>query len=299
MDLVICNTPFQILQVQNLVEKGIIVNFELFYFCSRKTEQIDYYFKLLKDSANKATLYVSDKKFPYHILNMRKIFKGKRYQNIYSASVDSVYTHSILSFTEFSDFYSFDDGSANLIDTSCYYIDQRNNFKKILFKLFGCHYDLKKTKSSIKNHFTIYKNLKNITSNTIEVDFDFYSNNSIGSNINKKPVANVLLGTVFDEMTLNREDKQELIKKISLFIKDKNFYYIPHPRDFIHYFDGVKYIDGLEIAESKILYLLSEYECVNLYGFNSSVQINLRFEQGVKVYYIKNSLSDLVIDSHG
>ncbi|EJL6780903.1 hypothetical protein NMS91_003317, partial [Vibrio cholerae] len=138
MDLVICNTPFQILQVQNLVEKGIIVNFELFYFCSRKTEQIDYYFKLLKDSANKATLYVSDKKFPYHILNMRKIFKGKRYQNIYSASVDSVYTHSILSFTEFSDFYSFDDGSANLIDTSCYYIDQRNNFKKILFKLFGC-----------------------------------------------------------------------------------------------------------------------------------------------------------------
>lgn len=282
MDLVICNTPFQVLQLQNLVLKGIIGDFELFYFCSRRTEQIDFYFNILKAYSAKSTLYVSDKKFPYHILNMRKIFKGKQYRNIYSASVDSVYTHSILSFTHFLNFFSFDDGSANLIENSAYYIEQRNSLKKVLFRLFGCYYDLVKTKNTIKNHYTIYKNRINIVSNVIEIDFEFLPQSATIDFANKKPVANVLLGTVFDELAFSSSDKEKLIEKISSFIKGGDFYYIPHPRDPVHYFDGVKYIDGFDIAENKVLGLLNEYECVNLYGFNSSVQINLKSCANIK-----------------
>lgn len=282
MDLVICNTPFQVLQIKNLIDTGVIMEFEFFFISSKKTKQMDFYFELLKKHACKSTFYVNDKKFPYHILDMRGFFKGKTYNKIYSASVDSVYTHSILSFSKFFDFFSFDDGSANLINTSAYYIDQRSFLKKSLFKLFGCHYDLEKTKKKINCHYTIYKNRANIVANTVEIEFEFLPKNECEIILSKKPIANVLLGSVFNELLLNKYEKENLIKKLSEFIKDKNFYYIPHPRETENYFEYTKTIGGFEIAESKILGLLNEYECINLYGFNSSVQINLSSHHDVR-----------------
>lgn len=291
MDLVICNTPFQVLQIQNMITKGIITEFECLYFCTKKTEQVDFYFRLLEALAVKATLYESDKKFPYHILAMKRIFKGKQYHYIYSASVDSVYTHSILSFTQFSKLFSFDDGAANLIETSAYYVEQRSFLKKLLFKLFGCYYDLIETKKRITSHYTIYKSTVNIIANKIEIDFEFLPQANSTSHINKKPVANVLLGTVFSELTLSRPETVRLIEQLSIFVKDKDFYYIPHPRDTVHYFDCVKYIDGLDIAESKVLTLLNEYEYVNLFGFNSSAQMNLKSNDNIKCINIYESIS--------
>ncbi|MGE6107299.1 glycosyltransferase family 52 [Aeromonas sobria] len=282
MDLVICNTPFQVLQIQNMIDKGIINEFELFYFSSKKTDQMNFYFDLLKKRACKSTFYISNKKFPYHILDMRRVFKGRRYRNIYSASVDSVYTHSILSFSHFLNFFSFDDGSANLIENSAYYVDQRSCLKKNLFKLLGCCYDLEKTKMAINCHYTIYKNRENIVSNRVEVEFEFFSRNNIVTITNKKPVANVLLGPVFHELSLSNSDKKSLIKKLSALVKGENCYYIPHPRETEFHFEYAKCIEGLEIAESKILSLLNEYDYINVYGFNSSVQINLSSHHDIR-----------------
>lgn len=283
MNLVVCNTPFQALQIINLVAKGIITNFDFFYFCKNKTAQVEYYFEQVKKHAISSQLYISDKRYPYHILDIRRLFKGRYYQSLYSASVDSVFTHSILSFIKFDNFYSFDDGSANLNRNSTYYIEQRGYFKRILFRLTGCKYDLRKTKSIIRSHYTVYKNKKNIVPNTTYIDFEFPAQCSDGrkETNDKNSVANVLLGTVYDEVF---SDNEVIIKKLSCFFADKDFYYIPHPRDTHNFFINGMRIDGPEIAESKILSLLKRYETINLYGFGSSVQINMSSHRGVVNY---------------
>ncbi|MEY1522682.1 glycosyltransferase family 52 [Providencia manganoxydans] len=284
MDLIICNTPLQIIQIEKLITNGIIKekNFYFVFFVCNETEKLKYYYdrlaKLSKDS-----LYYKYQKFPFYIFSLRKIFKKNKYENIYTASVDNKLIHYILSFTQFNGLYTIDDGAANIWNKSNYYINKKSTLKKLVHQALGCKFDLEKTKKRINTHYTIYKDMPNITKYTkYNNPFPQYKqkNHIIESEVN------IYLGTVYNEITY---DKSALLDSLNNFFDKKNFFCISHPRDTFRYFDNLNYIEGNEIAEEIILNLLEKYSRVNLYGFGSSVQFNLLKIDGIQNYQFTSS----------
>lgn len=293
MDLVICNTPLQVLQIENLLKLGILKknNFELIFFVYNETEKLTYYYNRLKKMSNNS-IYYKYKKFPFYVYDLKKIFKGKIYNSIYTASIDNKLNHYILSFIKYDDLYTIDDGTANIWENSSYYIDNKNIIKSSLHYMLGCRLDLKKIKNNIKTHYTIYKDLPNIAENTVYNNIFCYQKkcNTDFSCIN------IFLGTVYNEIS---DNKEKLIQQLTDFFHEKDFYYIPHPRDNEHYFTNVTYIENNKIAEEIIANMLNKYSNVNLYGFGSSTQFNLLHIEGIDNYQLTSKNLKRNINIHG
>ncbi|MEX9821827.1 glycosyltransferase family 52 [Providencia vermicola] len=290
MDLVICNTPLQILQIENLIKKNIIKenNFHLLFFVYEETKKLTYYYNRLS-KLSYSSYYFKCANFPFYILNLRKLFKGKKYKNIYTASIDNKIIHYILTFCDFNKIFTIDDGTANIFKSSSYYVEKKNHkafISKIVHLILGCKFDLKKTKNSIETHYTIYPNIPNIIKKTKNNNFIFPVKKMDKEKTQPKEI-NLFLGTVYDEVTYS---KKELISLMKLFFSNKGFHYITHPRDNELYFDNVRYFDSLKSSEEIIIELLNEYDIVNLYGFNSSVQFNLMYVDGIKNHIITSNL---------
>ncbi|QGU42289.1 glycosyltransferase family 52 [Escherichia coli] len=283
MDLVICNTPLQVLQIENLLKLGILKknNFELIFFVYNETEKLTYYYNRLKKMSSNS-IYYKYKKFPFYVYDLKKIFKGKIYNSIYTASIDNKLNHYILSFSIFKGLYTIDDGTANIWRNSSYYVENKNMIKSLLHYSLGCKFDLVKTKEKIKKHYTIYKDQPNIIENTI---YNEMFTSTKKSNFTSKSI-NIFLGTVYEEVTLKKED---LIHTLDSFLSQRNFYYIPHPRDNEHYFKNVLYIESEKISEEIISNMLDEYCNINLYGFGSSVQFNLLHIDGINNFQLVSS----------
>lgn len=285
MDLIICHTPLQALQFEYLIKTGVITDFELIFFNRNKSKQMLFYYDKLKANSKKSTFYLR-RKFPLSILDMYLLFRKKKYDVIYFASIENMFVHFILSFIHFNKVITVDDGTANINKESIYYKDKRSKREKYLFSLLGCKYDLNSTKALISTHYTIYKNFTNIIDKTEYIDVAFDENN-VKNLENTNNEANVLLGTIFEKAT----NEKLLIEKIEAFFEDKpNVYYIPHPREKENKFRDFKLIDGLEIAESKICNLFNNYSKVNVFGFHSTAQVNLADIDGVENYFIKTDL---------
>ncbi|EMH6404194.1 hypothetical protein AB5B87_003286 [Providencia rettgeri] len=290
MDLVICNTPLQAIQIENLIKNGILKkgNFELIFFIYNETEKLKHYYNRLS-KLSYSSLYYKYEKFPFYVLKLKKLFNKKNYNSIYTASIDNKLTHYILSFSDYNYLYTIDDGTANIWVSSSYYIERNNIVKSAIHYLLGCRFNLKKTKEKTKHHYTIYKDFPNIVKNTIYNDIFDKKNNS---SYNGKSI-NIFLGTVYDEVT---NEKENLINDLSDLFSKYEFHYIPHPRDNGHYFLNVKYIEDNRISEEIISTIFDKYEHINLYGFGSSVQYNLLNIPGINNYqieskYLKNTIS--------
>lgn len=284
MNLVICSTPLHLLEVESLARINEITDFELFCY-SNETPQIKYYFDKLNNYTIKSTNYIVGKSFPGYVIDLYFLFYNKEYENVYFASVDNVFIHFILSFIKFKKIITFDDGNANVIHNSMLYIDDRKWFKKILYKLFFCNYDLNKTLKLISKHYSIYSTDINISSNIVNFKLDFNVIKKCGD-LNKLEVANVFLGTVYNDATTNID---KFMTDLGCFLKATDFFYIPHPRDNKKYFSNVTYLDGVEIAEHKIISLLSKYKRVNVFGFNSSAQLNIDHIDNINNYVLKST----------
>ncbi len=287
MDLVICNTPLQVLQIENLIKSGVIKenNFHLLFFVYEETKKLDYYYDRL-DKLSHSSFYFKHSKFPSYIFKLKSIFNKKKYNNVYIASVDNKIIHYILTFIDFKYLFSIDDGTANIFKSSSYYITRKYIVSRIVHFIFRCGFNLESTKEKIKQHYTIYPNMSNIVENTKHNDLLSYWNKLNKETKNKKQI-NLFLGTVYNEIT---NDKEKLILALDNLFKTSEFYYITHPRDNRHYFNNVLYIDEIKASEEIIIDLFEQYEFINIYGFNSSVQFNLMSISGVKNYNLVSTL---------
>lgn len=282
MDLIVCFTPLQLIQCQKLIEEKIIGKCKLIFLTSNDSKQIRYYYE--KFPCDEKLLYLTHKRFPFYALDLKAMFNSVTYNNVFLSNVDSIYCHYILSFIRFSDLFTFDDGTINLVQDSGFYINKRSLFYSLLYKALGCKYDLNRTKSEITQHFSIYKDHKNIVDNVRYINLEFVSNEEQVTEC-RYPVANVLIGTVYDSIT---NDKASLLAQLNFEFKNKEFYYIPHPMEIDGDFDLGYSIPGYEIAEIKILNLLNTYNKINVYGFNSSVQINVSQNERITNYKLSS-----------
>ncbi|MGR5050516.1 glycosyltransferase family 52 [Photobacterium damselae] len=290
MDLIICSTPLHVLQMESLINKSIVDDFDFIFFSKKDSEQIKYYFNLLGVHSQDKYFFLNERRFYNHANEVKKIFKNKKYNSVFFATIDSLYVQYILSLIKFDKIKTIDDGTANIVLDSHYYINRESLTHLCMRFIFGLKFNTKKIKENISVHYTIYNGYDNIAKNVISNTLNFESCKKTNEKV-KKGIVKILLGTVFSDLCSDEKKLIYLIQK-NLIKKGEEFYYIPHPRFQSKCFNGVKSIPGQKIAEDKVIEISSMYDEVILYGFNSSAQLNLALVDNIRNITIKSKTID-------
>lgn len=270
MNLIIATTRFQAFYISEILKKEKVNDFIFLYKSNISSDINCSIVKDLKDRSSKFIFY-KNKKFPFDIIDAIMRFSNEdRFENVYVASINSRYIHKVLSIINYRKLYTYDDGSANILHTSFF-------FDKITLieELVNYFFSIKKNKETLKletgKHYTLYKNMSNITSRL------YYFNPFCFKPIEKKALkdkAVIFIGPVFNEMF---NDYQTVINNINNYISslEADFFYIKHPRDITKTcFDEYIINDDSGLAELIIHNKAKEYSNVELLGFFSSAQLN-------------------------
>ncbi|MEN3158175.1 glycosyltransferase family 52 [Alkalimonas sp. NCh-2] len=296
MDLFICSTALQTVIAQRIIHEKKLINYEIFYFTHVESDKEKYYFHQLENKSRKSIFYLCRTRFPKYFLDIKRLFKAKKYNCIYLASVDNVYAHLVLTHCVFSKLITFDDGASNISKDSIYYISRRSKFTAIIYFLLGCRYSLEKVKRSSVEHFSIYPNRKNIIDNVSLISL--FGEDNLARDM---PVLNdechVFLGSLLHVVANTNADY--LSVKLEKYFKGlENFFYIQHPKDNSNYFNSFEKLPGNLIAEDLIVELGKKFKTVNVYGIGSAALFNLIGVEWVNIHTlvspeVKSQFNDL------
>lgn len=300
-NLFLCFTPLQVLIAKSIIASESYGNeeVELYIFPFSESKRYLHYCELMKPLCSKVELVNKLPGFPFYLKWIKSRFMGSEYNNIFVASIDSVVCQYIVSFSKFTCLKTFDDGTANIIPSSIYYIDPVNvmlRFKKIIWIIFGNKYSRKKLVDKSSLHYTIYPGYENIISNLRAISLIPEVNPTNKLAASKK--VSVLLGTVFrDILKGGISEVDGLVKRLQVYLDSVqgDIIYFPHPRDEADYFPGLPRSDSPLVAEESIIDLFKEYEEVDLIGFASSAQFNLIAQPNINNIALDSDLLTLSV----
>lgn len=303
--LFVCCTPLQGLIAKRIIEKEKLSKDKcvLFFYTSFDNETYRKSYSELAKLCIDSIYYVWKPNFPRYIFEAKKFFSKYTFERFYFAALDSIFVQLALSKSNNFDIYTFDDGSANILKESHYYTNQKINFKRFVYILLGNRYSTQRIRKKILKHYTIYPKLQNISNHLCQIslfDDKFYSDNSfLKSEINKKQICNVVLGTVYEEIIKSNKNINSAKIFISEMLNDQTIetYYIKHPRESEWKLPNVQMIQNNLIAEEIIISLLQEFEKINLYSFGSTTQINFASTDGITNYFFDIPGSSLWLKS--
>jgi beta-galactosamide-alpha-2,3-sialyltransferase len=297
-DLFICTTPLQV-----LIAKAIILSPsyeggrpDFFMLVLSDSERYRYYYDQLALYCSHSEFIDTLPHFPLYLPWLWKRFRKKTYRNVYIASIDSIHAQYALSLCQFDCMRTFDDGTANIEKTSIYYNDNpdfKEKIKRVLRVLTGNRYSVDRIANETDRHYTIYHEMSNITEKLEAVDLlSLFKIENDRKKVNKNAV--IFLGTVYEEVLIERGDFAALMERLHLFfssfLRDGSVFYLPHPRDEGHYFSGFIWERSRKIAEEIILEKLAIYDSVVLVGFASSAQFNFINQGSVENIVLCSSL---------
>lgn len=296
--LIMCVTPLQILIAEKIIQSRPTEDFDVIIFALENNQKFNYYAEKLKKYANAYWYsHVAYKSSVYNLINFLKFifqfnFNGfnKRYDSYYLSSIDSRYFQYILSKkTNSSSVFTFDDGTANIVKTSIYYLRNLNDEKKNkIFKSLGIKYFQDDIKSMSKLHYTIYPGFENIIQNTQAISL-FNVGEVFGE---RKKNINIFLGQPYEQL-----DKNLTLKEIEkLLIKLNINFYFPHPRE-KNIPNDIEIIHTNKIFEEYIIKFLNKNRDahINIYTFMSSAALNVNSIDGLSVFFVKN---DSVVEKY-
>ncbi|MFC0308283.1 glycosyltransferase family 52 [Gallibacterium trehalosifermentans] len=290
MNLIICTTPFQMLLAEKIIDVYIEEEFFLVVITDNMNDKYQYYYNKLLKKVKKAicikTLLTHNIKICRNFFDVLDllyfrlygVYLGNRsYKKIFLANVESFRVHMFLSGFKNYELYTFDDGTANIIEGSHLYKETLIGAKKrLLMKIIGNKLSLSILKSKSKLHFTIYKDLKNIIDNVycIELFSDkldklIQKTNANFDNVSKE--IKIFLGQPLYEFN------PILYERISSYLKLYNIdYYFSHPRETKCYFSSVKYIETSLLFEDYLLKeLMGKDVSISVYTIFSSSLLNI------------------------
>lgn len=287
LSLFICCTPLQGLIAKRIIQEKNIrpEKCSIFYYTSHDNAVYRETFEELEKLSNNAIFFHWKPNFPKYFYTVKKLARNLTYNTIYLASIDSILAQILLSQKKHRKIYTFDDGTANIVKGSCYHSGlQSDKKKRTIFWLLGNRYCINKIKKETSIHYTIYKNIENITPHPIYLTL-FKKAKDL---LKKEKECTVILGSVFDEI-FNIENKEILLNRMCAVINSRQgeIYYIPHPRDSTRLNIKAERVDSKLIAEKIIFDLAKSYSTINLFGFSSSAQLNLSSETYIKNYFFK------------
>lgn len=274
MDLFICFTPLQTLIASRIISESNNEGGFLYYHAYYPSDKNKFYFlKLASNDKIVQSQFLSDEFNIAYLLKLKSIFKNKKFNRIFLASLDNQIAHYILSFCYFNELITFDDGSANINKKSLYYLNSNPKLlKKITHKLLGRKFYLDDVIKASKLHYTIFNGFENITSNVSYLNiYDAIQNSTPLQNRS----CTVILGTVYREVFNSEVDSKVVQQKIISIMNDNvPCYYIPHPREN----DDIpvkRYPDELLVFEDIMIDLVKKFDSINVFGFASSSQISI------------------------
>ncbi|HCA3185272.1 TPA: hypothetical protein MN535_003019 [Acinetobacter baumannii] len=289
--LIMCVTPLQILIAEKIIQSRPAEDFDVIIFALENNPKFNYYAEKLKKYAKAYWYsYIVYKSSIYNLINFLKFICqfnlngfNKKYDNYYLSSIDSRYFQYILSRkTNSSSVFTFDDGTANIVKTSIYYMKNKNDENKNkLFRMLGIKYFQDDIKSMSKLHYTIYPDFENITSYTQEIKL-FDVKDSCNE---RKKILNIFLGQPYEQLSnhINLAKIKELLEKLNI-----NSYF-PHPRE-KNTPDNIEVIYTNKIFEDYIINFLNKNKDthINIYTLMSSAALNVNSIDGLNVFFVRD-----------
>lgn len=270
MNLIICYTPLQVLIAEKIIEKHPENQFYgVMIYVAKNTKFAHYTERLKAKCADFFEMHQHTDRINLlkEIISLKSHFKGKKFDRVFVASINDLQIQFLLSAIQFDELYTFDDGTANIVNSSSYYQNDPDTFvRKWINRLFRNKYSIQKLKKLSKEHYTIYPDFKNIIENTQAINL--FEANKLEESNNEK-VVSILLG---QPVYLDNQRNIDLAKKV---IEQFNIdYYLPHPRE-QYTIDNVTYIETPLIFEDYIAQKFSNKNC-RIYTYFSSAVLNVK-----------------------
>ncbi|KAE9537166.1 CMP-N-acetylneuraminate-beta-galactosamide-alpha-2, 3-sialyltransferase [Ursidibacter arcticus] len=272
MNLIICYTPLQVLIAEKIIELYPNERFYGVMLCSVKNKKFEYYAERLSLKCEQFfSMHQRTERFHLlkQIISLKCKFANLKFDKVFVASINDIQIQFILSSVRFNEFYTFDDGTANIAPSSVYYTPEPNTFiRRSINSLFRNKYSVEKLKALSKQHYTIYPDFPNIIENTTVIDL-FNAQKSKDENLENEPITHILLG---QPVYLEHDKNIRLAEKV---IKDFNIeLYLAHPRE-QYKLDDVSYIDTPLILEDYLAQEFSHRRC-RIYTYFSSAVLNIK-----------------------
>ncbi|MFH0473993.1 glycosyltransferase family 52 [Kluyvera ascorbata] len=267
----------------------------------------------LKDAAIIILAYQLNDKYKYYISYMRKLstevtvidvsrsgkwgnvfnyaevtrlcyqIKNRHFHKVFLASIDNKFVHLILSKANFSIINTFDDGTANIIRTSSYYLMKKESIKSYLSRvILGISFTKESVISLTKQHYTIYPNTDNIIKNTVAISI---VNSAQIESASPEKIIRVFLGQPFEELDISFSTIERFI------IKNKIDHYYPHPRE-CNIYHSLNYIHSPQIVEEYIISSLEKSSVqFEVYAVMSTSILNIAAwrNPNIKLYTLFNA----------
>ncbi|OBU11953.1 hypothetical protein AYY19_08570 [Photobacterium aquimaris] len=272
MNFFYCRTVFQVYLASELIIRKKIENVFFLYMPNGTLSNNEK--NILDGLIGNYEVISNDNSFLRLILQTLFLIKLKikaKNSNIYFASIDDLYLRTILSNIKFDSLFTFDDGTANYLTKSIYYLDKKYS-KSIEYKYYLLGNRIKtlnEVKKKIKKHYSVTR-FDNIIEN---VEYLPLLEPLLSRNNSNK--IRIILCPFFDELYLNPMEARKELEKIIL--KDDVIFY--HPRD-KNAARGSN--NDLLITERYIAKLLSDGYVVELFGVANSTQFIFAFDSNVK-----------------
>ncbi|MBV6545437.1 CMP-N-acetylneuraminate-beta-galactosamide-alpha-2, 3-sialyltransferase, partial [Ursidibacter maritimus] len=246
MNLIICYTPLQVLIAEKIIELHPNERFYGVMLCSVKNKKFDYYAERLSLKCEQFfSMHQRIERFHLlkQIISLKCKFTNVKFDKVFVASINDIQIQFILSAIKFDGIYTFDDGTANIVQSSVYYMPEPNTFiRRSINSFFRNKYSVEKLKVLSKQHYTIYPDFPNIIENTMVIDL-FNAQKNQDEKLANQPITHILLGQpVYLECDKNVRLAEKVIKEFNIDL------YLAHPRE-QYKLDNVNYIDTPLILE--------------------------------------------------
>lgn len=293
-NLIICTTPLQMLIANQIVKKNKNSNFDFLLIALDSNSKYDYYFSKLVSNENvvewsiynysqsKSSAQIFIDFIGFICFFNKSIYKNKEYNSIYFASINSRICQYFVSRFYKSMIKTFDDGLANILTDSNYFVDDKPKvFNSFVWRVLGVNIFSEEIREKSYKHYTIYKGVDNIC--PVVEYIDIYSDKKSSIILKNEKIVKIFLGQPLIDL-----DKKFNEKYISNILTKYGIdFYFPHPRERYDLLD-VDIIRTHLIFEDYIreFILNSNVSKVELYTFCSSAAFNVSGLEQIEVKFI-------------
>jgi N-acetyllactosaminide alpha-2,3-sialyltransferase len=278
--LLIVRTPFQAWLSAAVLEQENITELDLLYLTNQDAEEDRHYYSVLSARANRSLYCHAPPRWCDICTHVHWLMQARTWMRDYKrdvtvlSSIDNHVISSIAKRQRKAELVTFDDGSANIVRSSAYHLDQVNWRVRLYRRLFGA-YDLDEIKQTIARHYTIHPQFHNIVPKhklrAIRREFRAIRRGVGQLSLRSEPMLRFFIGQPFEGVLTPSQ-----IDKITSYARDVGIdFYVKHPRETNPLQVGAPILAkrGL-IAEESIL-LASEGYRPHLIGCFSGVLLNI------------------------
>lgn len=291
INLIICCTPLQVLIAEKIIDKHPNESFFGVMLHTVENAKFSHYKERLKAKCQAgffSLLQHSDRVNLFkEIIRLKVAFSGKFFSKAFVANFTELHIQFLLSAVKFEEFYTFDDGTVNIVENSPFRQADPNTFiRKLINCILGNHFSSQKLRVLSQKHYTIYPSFPNIIENTEGINLIEHSD-KLDDEVEN---VNILLGQpVYADDIRNIALAEKVIQKFKI------NYYFPHPRE-KYKLSKVDYINTPLIFEDYIMSEFSQQKC-RIYTYFSSVILNLYNKNpNIEMIALKIETNDLAFD---